>query len=198
MTYGNFSGSVLEELAKLPKASEFKFHYVNEILMIDNYLPGFDINKELKNEPKKQIDKNISLIVNDIRCRKINSIAKKGFFARLLHKITSKFFVINGKNDSGFRVDKSCINCGICQSVCPKRNISVCHGKVSFHHNCDFCMACINACKINAIHIRGEKNSKRFRNRSISLQEIIDANDQNKHSTQSSPEPINPSEREAI
>ncbi|MDR2708786.1 MAG: 4Fe-4S dicluster domain-containing protein [Elusimicrobiota bacterium] len=180
MTYGKFSGTALQELVSaMPKARNFNFHYVNEILMIDNYLLRADINKELEFEFKKSIDKNIALIINDIRCRKINSAPQKGFFTKILSSIKKFFFLVDGKNDINFRVDKSCINCGVCQKVCPKGNI-LAKGKVSYFHNCDFCMACVHSCKLSAIHVKGEKNSKRYRNKLVALQEIIDSNNQNK------------------
>ncbi|MDR1951980.1 MAG: EFR1 family ferrodoxin [Elusimicrobiota bacterium] len=176
MTYGNMSGAGLQNLEKLAKEKNIKFHYTNEILMIDNFLPGFDINVQLKNEQKKDIDRQLIAIVNDIKYRKVNLVKKKGIFTRMFSAIVSKMLSITGLEDKNFRVDKSCIKCGNCAKVCPRANITVETENPVYHHRCEYCMACINACHLTSIHIKGEKNAKRFRNRNITLQEIINSN----------------------
>jgi ferredoxin len=177
MTYGSKSGSGLKNLEILANQYNIKFHYTNEIEMIDNYLPGFDINVQLRNEPFKFINKNLENIKIDIKCRKMNTVKPKGIFSRLLSFIVNKSFRITGKEDSNFSIDKSCTLCGTCSKVCPKGNITI-GQKPIYHHNCQYCMACIHSCPITAIHIKSEKNSKRYRNPNTPLQELINSNNQ--------------------
>lgn len=176
MTYGNTSGLGLEKLKKTAKLAGIGFHYTNEILMTDNFLPAFDIKKQIALEGKKEIEKNTATILNDIKYRKVNSVKKKGILTRIVAAVVSKTLSLNGQEDKNFRVDKSCISCGTCLKVCPRSNIISVDGKPTYRHKCEYCLSCIHACPITAIHIKGEKNSARFRNKNVSLEEIINSN----------------------
>lgn len=66
MSFGFLSGAVIAELLEIGKRNQIQFSYINEILMVDNYLPVFDMAKELKKEPKKNIEESLAQIINDI------------------------------------------------------------------------------------------------------------------------------------
>jgi ferredoxin len=177
MTYGSMTGSSLKNFELFAKKLSLKFHYVNELLMIDNFLPGFNINLQLRDEYKKNIAKNLDSIEIDIKHRRMNIVKPKSLLTKLFSYMVRRSFDITGKEDTRFNVDKSCIACAVCAKVCPKGNITI-EDKPIYHHKCSYCMACIHACPIAAIHIKSEKNNKRFRNKSIKIQEIIDSNNQ--------------------
>lgn len=52
-----------------------------------------------------------------------------------------------------FRAHESCIDCGLCEEICPADNILVRDGKVEFGNNCYLCLRCINQCPVEAIQI---------------------------------------------
>lgn len=52
-SYGSLSRSVLSHLLEIGKRNRIKFSYINDILMMDNYLPIFDMNKEMKKSLSK-------------------------------------------------------------------------------------------------------------------------------------------------
>jgi ferredoxin len=76
-----------------------------------------------------------------------------------------------------FIVSDKCTNCGICEKICPVKNINV-SDKVSFDDNCLCCLGCLHLCPQNALHSKKEKSNKRWRNPEVSLNEIIDSNKQ--------------------
>jgi formate hydrogenlyase subunit 6/NADH:ubiquinone oxidoreductase subunit I len=44
--------------------------------------------------------------------------------------------------------------------------------------NCIGCYACTQNCPVNAIRVKGEKSKARYRNKSVTIKEIIDSNNQ--------------------
>jgi MinD superfamily P-loop ATPase len=55
------------------------------------------------------------------------------------------------KADRAFRVSEHCTSCGICEQVCPVRNIVLDEGKPVWRGHCQECMACLQWCPVEAI-----------------------------------------------
>lgn len=51
-------------------------------------------------------------------------------------------------------------------------------GKIILDDKCFMCLACIQNCPFNAIHLKNEVSGSRYRNRHVELREIIDSNKQ--------------------
>ncbi len=175
MTYGNMAAAGLNHIEQIGAKAGIKFNYTNEILMVDNYLPLFDIKDQLEKESAKDIEGALRKIVADIQARK-NSLTRKGRASALVSKLvhlTYNYMVDNG--DKKFIIQDNCNGCQVCEKVCPKNNIVV-ENKPQFLHQCDSCYACIHHCPQNAIHLKSEKSNARFINQNINLKEIIDSN----------------------
>jgi NAD-dependent dihydropyrimidine dehydrogenase PreA subunit/flavodoxin len=176
MTYGSYAGSGLKHIEEIGQKVGIQFNYTNEILMIDNYLPMFDIQVQLQKETKKNIEGSLRKIVQDIQARK-SLLTRKGMASSILSRMTHH--VYNSKmidsGDKKFIIQDSCNGCKICEKVCPKNNIVV-ERKPQFLHTCDSCYACIHHCPQNALHLKNEKSNARFINQNITLKEIIDSN----------------------
>ncbi|SDF19760.1 EFR1 family ferrodoxin [Sporomusa acidovorans] len=178
MTYGNMAAAGLRHLENVGKEAGIQFHYINEILMIDNYLPLFRMEDQLAKEDAKKIEEQLDRIVGEINSREKRVIRKRGgsvFFSKLIHHFFAKKQLDHG--DQGFVVQDNCNQCRVCEQVCPKGNIK-CNGKPEFLHICEGCYACIHHCPQNALHLKSERSSLRFRNRNVTLTEIMDANRQ--------------------
>lgn len=177
---GSGSGIVLDELQNLSKEQGYQFDYLNSIVMVDNFLPVFEIGEEIKKLPEKKTEETLAQIVSDIegQVKKIPEISAK---AKAMAAMAKTFLKdkMKGYSCQGFTINDNCNLCGICTSVCPVANVSVTE-KVIFADKCESCYACIHACPQNAIHIPTEKSGKRFRNPEVSLNEIKEANNQNR------------------
>lgn len=176
MTYGNIAAASLNHMEQIAGKANIQFNYTNEILMIDNYLPGFKIEAQLEKESSKKIEEQLDQIVSDISSRQ-NKLKRKGAASAVISKAIYKFFIESNYDvgDKDFIVQDNCNSCKICEKVCPKNNIKV-ETKPEFLHKCDRCYACIHHCPQRAIHLKSEKSNARFINQNVKLKEIIDAN----------------------
>lgn len=175
ITYGNLTGSTNYYLQSAAKKSGFSFDYINEISMVDNYVPLFDIQKEIQILPNKNVEEVIAAIKIDIESsRKL--FFYKGIFVKIFSRIMQKIYKgRRGVADYKFFIDNKCDCCGICAKVCPVNNIKM-DEKPEFTHKCEECFACLHNCPKNAIHHKKEKSSARFRNQNVALKDIIESN----------------------
>ena len=176
-TYGNTSFGSLHEMKKLLEANGNKADYYSSILMVDNYLPFFDIEKQLKMLKEKDIDNHLNKIVEEVNT-KTHKQENCSWFNNLLSSIGSKVIgQIEKQTPKVLYVNDECISCEVCKKVCPVSNITQeLNKKPSFGNNCEGCLACINNCPQGAILMKTQRSSKRFRNPNVSLNEIIESN----------------------
>jgi formate hydrogenlyase subunit 6/NADH:ubiquinone oxidoreductase subunit I len=182
MTYGDFPMGAVVMMKKLLESRGVTLNYSNEIDMVDNWLPGYEVSKQLIMKKDTVIEESISKIVEDINSRK-NILLHKGIISRIISAGLSAASVstlgqkvINGFSKKFFITD-TCSSCGICRKVCPMGNIAG-TGKPEYLGNCEFCLACAHLCPQNAIRLKNEKSTARFRNKNVGLNEIIAANEQ--------------------
>jgi ferredoxin len=175
-TYGNISGAAMFNLAKLATKRGLKVDYMTSLLMVDNYLPGFDMGKETLRLAEKKTIENLDRIVSDVHSRKTNipaaSISQRAMTA-VIQGMQGYF--MDGKTAQSYIVNEQCTRCGICARVCPTGNVTV-TDKVLFLDHCEVCLGCVHNCPSNAIHLKNEKSAARFRNADVTLNEIQEAN----------------------
>ena len=177
-TYGMGYGEAFAHVELLCREKGLKLSYINAIQMVDNYLPGFEMQNQIDTLPKKNVEGQIEKLLSDITNRietpvKVSTADKtqmamyqKMLAKRILRKDTAQGYIVND----------NCTRCGICAKVCPADNIAV-TDKVRFANRCEVCYACLHNCPQNAIHMKNEKSSVRFRNEHIILKDIIEANE---------------------
>lgn len=180
LTYGNRHGGAAWLAENMLKEIGINPSYINVLLMVDNFLPGFDMDEQKRID--KKVDEHIKMIREDITNDRqyISPVtdkdraAHKEYLTRMAHMPKDAFSNI-------YRITNECIGCEICTKVCPK-NCFTMDGQRSVWHSegCITCMACIHACPMMAIQMNmPEKNEKaRYRNENISICEIVGANNQ--------------------
>lgn len=180
LTYGNRHSGAAEYTRRIAERAGIKLDYACNILMVDNYLPVFDMNEQ------KSIDKNVEAqldaAVADVKARRkyIPPITDEE------EKHHEELMAMNEKVpqfNSGEQliIKDGCTGCGICQKVCPIGNIEVKENRAERKSaKCLFCLACIQNCPHKAIGLTmADKNPEaRYRNEHISLSEIIESNNQ--------------------
>lgn len=193
LTYGARKCDAVETWDKIASKGGIKFDYINTLIMVDNWLPNFDMNEQIKID--KHIPENLQKISADLAQQKHwhepvtdeERQQHREFMARTGLNAETGFLM---KSEEHFTVSPACIDCCICTYVCPRGNYELTSKGIKVEGSCEFCFACIQNCPQKAIqfikHDDGsfpdgtEKNpNARYRNENISLMDIKLANDQN-------------------
>ena len=192
LTYGARKCDAVEIWDRISRKADNAFDYINTIIMVDNWLPNFDMNEQLKID--KHIPENLQKITADINSRQHwhepvteeERQQHQGFMQRSGLDPEVGFLM---KSEKFFTVTDACIDCGICTYVCPRGNYELTSRGVKTSGDCEFCFACIQNCPQKAIQFikqedgsfpdGTEKNpNARYRNEHISLIDLKRANNQ--------------------
>lgn len=192
LTYGMRKCNAVEIWDGISRKAGNVFDYIGTIVMVDNWLPNFDMNDQMKID--KHIPENLAKITSDLSNRRRwhepatqeEREQHEGFMSLSGLDPEVGFLM---KADRSFRVTDDCIHCGICTYVCPRGNYQLTGQGVKMQGDCEFCFACIQNCPQRAIQFKknedgtwpdgSEKNpNARYRNENVSLMELKLANNQ--------------------
>lgn len=192
LTYGNRKCNAVEIWDKISRQAGVPFDYINTLIMVDNWLPNFDMNEQMAID--KHIPENLKKISADIAARRhwhepVTEEERQqhhGFLERSGIDPETGFVM---QSQDCFTLTEACIGCGACVDVCPRGNYSLTPQGVKTTGDCEFCFACIQNCPQKAIQFvkdgnnpllsNGEKNPEaRYRNEHVSLMDIKRANSQ--------------------
>lgn len=192
LTYGNRKCNAVEIWDDVSRQAGKRFDYINTLIMVDNWLPSFDMNEQILID--KHIPENLQKITADLAGQKRwhepvteeEREQHQGFLARTGINPSTGFVL---KSENCFTVTDACIGCGACVSVCPCGNYELTSSGVRMSGDCEYCFACIQNCPQKAIRfIKSEDGSfpngteknpnARYRNEHVSLMDIKRANNQ--------------------
>lgn len=191
LTYGMRKCNAVETWDDVARRAGTKFDYIATIVMVDNWLPNFDMNEQVKMD--KHIPENVAKIRADLEARRHwhepvtqeEREQHQGFMERSGADPEVGFLM---RAEKSFVVTSACIECSVCTYVCPRGNWQLGHKGAETKGDCDFCFACIQNCPQKAIQFNtasspllanGEKNpTARYRNENVSLADLKRANSQ--------------------
>ena len=192
LTYGMRKCSAVEIWDDISRKAGNAFDYISTIVMVDNWLPNFDMNEQMKID--KHIPENLAKIQKDLASQRrwhepVSEEEREqhqGFLERSGIDPKKGFIM---KCEKCFTVTDACIECGICTYVCPRGNYKLTSDGATMEGDCEFCFACIQNCPQKAIQFAEqpegtfpdgtEKNpNARYRNEHISLMDLKEANSQ--------------------
>jgi len=154
LTCGGSVGQAHRLLSKMLFNKGYRLNAAFSVQMPDNYILMFQINTPAEK---------VSEILNSARKRMHEIMAvieKQGNSKKLLTKgatpwiYTSFFYPIyrKGRKTKPFFVTDSCTSCGLCESICPSKVISLEKGLPIWKEGqCVQCLACIHRCPESAI-----------------------------------------------
>lgn len=184
-TYGNRHANCVELAQQKAHNCGIEPSYISTLLMVDNWLPNFDMNDQRARIPEKHIDENLVRIEQDLKERKhwIEPVTEQDREAHEQFLSRGLSFTPTALKDFLVIDEGTCTGCGTCIKVCPAGSISFNEDGVAVRNalsgeGCNACLACIHACPSGAFELpMGESNPEaRFRNEHVSLNEIIAAN----------------------
>ena len=125
------------------------------IQMPNNYilLPGFDVDsKDLENSKRQAAGARIKAIAEAVNaCSTVDDVVvgpMPWLKSKLVYPLFKRFYM----SDRPFCVqDEKCTHCGLCEKVCPNKNISMKDGTPKWQGNCAMCLSCIHRCPAKAI-----------------------------------------------
>lgn len=123
---------------------------------------------------KDAIKENESKLMNFIESLRKREIKEKYFkwgIGNLEYNIWKDYYK---SKDKKFNVNEKCVNCKMCEKVCPVDNIIIENNKPKWSGECTDCMACINICPKEAINIgKSTINKNRYLNPYIKREELL-------------------------
>lgn len=180
ITYGNEDFGVTNHFLKIANKNNLDVKYIKSILMVDTAVTLFDLDKQVAKLEKKKTEENLQKIVENIQNRKVE-INKGNFIKSGISDLTYKMQLEMQKKFTykQFKVEDHCTGCKTCTKVCPLGNITMENNRPKYGTNCIGCLSCTNNCPSNAIRVKFERSKARYRNKNVSLKEIINSNNQN-------------------
>jgi len=176
-TLGGLPGRSLTLIKNILNERGIKLNAGFSVRMPGNYTPLYEaINKEKQDETFAKEKLRIKEIVSCILSKKDGVIEERPFLPnfllyKLLYKGGSRMIPFS---DKGFWFSEACTKCGICQKVCPVRNIKLNDGHPVWLHHCEHCMACLQWCPVEAIQYKKSTiGRKRYRHPDVSAEDIM-------------------------
>ena len=184
LTYGNRKCSSVEIWDDVSRKAGCPFDYITTMIMVDNWLPNFDMNEQIKID--KHIPESLERIRTDLAAQRrwhepVTEVERQqhaGFLQASGVNPETGFLL---HSQDAFTVTDACIGCGICTEVCPRGNYELTSTGVKTEGDCEFCFACIHNCPQKAILFKQMKEvnpNARYRNEHVSLWSIKEANHQ--------------------
>ena len=148
-----------------------------DFVMPSNYIPwGGAATEEKQKLLFKKAEEKIKRISETINGKTVSPVERgplwhNVFLSGVLYKISSPQIP---KMDKSFWADEKCSGCGICEKICPAKNISLNNGRPVWHHNCEQCLACIQWCPEESIQF-GKKTIQydRYHHPEIKLGDMV-------------------------
>ena len=190
ITCGWAKGAAPEIWQQLAQSAGIDIHYIQPLLMVNNWIQHADIEEELTID--KQVGTQLATIQTDLQARRhfipTTTDEERAEWADMLERggLTAESGMLM-KSEKRFAANDECIRCGICTRVCPRGNWHLGGLQAENYGQCDYCLACINNCPRKAIQfvasplslLPPERNpARRYRNPDIQLYELEIANAQ--------------------
>jgi len=172
---GGDPGNTLNQLGEiLYKNHRVKLNYGAELKMFSNYVVMYDMRKNVEEITLASNEKLIP-VIKAIKNKTGNSITK---WKKPLVIVNKLFLKAAPGMDKNYNVSDACTACGVCEAVCPVKNIEISDNKPRFKHNCEQCVACIQYCPAKAINYKNATQKRgRYTHPDIGYRDLAEYNE---------------------
>ena len=163
VTCGASIGMTMSKVKKLLSKKGLGLNSAYSIIYPDNYVIMYDVTEEEEQErQQKEAEIILDGIKKDIVNKKKDVLrVKRGAAPHLLSGILHFYYKRNRKTAKFFATD-ACIQCGLCERICPVGTISLIDTLPQWGKECTQCLGCIHRCPVHAIQY-GKRTAKRRR-----------------------------------
>ncbi len=160
-TCGDEEGHATPKLQKALKTVGLTLDSAFTLQMPNNYVLGFDIDSpEVQSQKLLHVEERLQKILPILATRQkgvFQLIPGKapGFKTGFINVMFKRFAM----NASRFSASLECTKCGLCEELCPTRNIVRKEGRPIWGNRCTQCLACLHHCPVRAIQYG--KNTER-------------------------------------
>ena len=155
VTFGASAGASIAQLEKLLMHKGIELSAAFKMKMPGNYQVMYaPFSKEKQNELFKNEEEKIMGIIESIKNSetvKLNGIGNA--IIKTVSGVMYKSFSPYEK-DKNFWTDYKCNGCGICEEVCPAKNIKMNEGTPQWQNKCEQCVACLQWCPQKSIQYK--------------------------------------------
>jgi ferredoxin len=175
-TCGGIPGATLIYFQKLLEKKGIVLSSGFNVRMPGNFLPLYGARpiksqEKMFEKEKNKIEKISSSILENKKTKIQKSFCLFNWISIALYKTTAHNL---RKMDKIFWANDSCNSCGICEKVCPVKDIKIIEGKPVWSNKCEQCMACIQWCPVSAIQVgKISPKRKRYHHPEININELI-------------------------
>lgn len=164
-TYEASGAGIEYKILKSLSEKNIDLKYINSVKMPNNFsiyynLGSLEEEKVILEKAEVNIDKIIENIRNQ-NIKKPNYNIVKKIVSIVMYPVYK-----HGRNTRRFYADDKCINCSLCEKVCPSNAIIMQDKKPKWiKPKCEYCLACYNRCPVDSIQIGGWTiNRRRYYN----------------------------------
>lgn len=174
-TCGENIGNTMRVLDECLKKKNLHLKSGFSIAMPNNYIILGNVDtSEVENSKLLSAEASLKTINETIKDR-TEGIYKieKGPMSGILTAIVNPLFSKMNMSTKKFYADDKCISCGLCESVCNSKTITINNGKPSWGKACTQCLACVHLCPVRAIQYgKGTRSKGRYKNPNIDVKEM--------------------------
>jgi ferredoxin len=173
--HGGMPCSTLIQTARLFSKQGMTLSAGFAVMMVDNYTPisgAISAEKQKKRFEKAghMVDKICAAIENGgeyiYRGWPLVNWLFSGWNRRAARKIPG--------DDKRFLADSNCNGCGVCEQVCPVKNIKMNEHRPAWQHHCEQCFACLHWCPTKAIQYGKHTTGRtRYHHPEVNIEDII-------------------------
>ncbi|MFX1389070.1 MAG: EFR1 family ferrodoxin [Promethearchaeota archaeon] len=172
---GGINELPLQQIEEILNAKEKTLNAGFYITMPNNFILGYNVDSEkrqraLFEKAINQVHKICEIVKNE------TTIITQDIFQKNVKRSAKMNTTFRNEvldSDKSFYANKNCTSCGICENICPVKNIRLIEGVPQWNHKCQQCLACIHFCPEEAIQFGNQTlKIQRYHHPDISLQEI--------------------------
>ena len=156
-TYSIIHGRCFETMNTVLKEKGLRLHYGKALRCVASQCVAY----EPFPDPRRMVphsERSARKIAMEIAAKRQHPYPRMSAITRRLYKrMMQPFLDVRHEYDKGFYTSDQCIGCGLCQRICPVRNITIADKHPVWNHDCNGCNACVVYCPKKAILFKTPK-----------------------------------------